>query len=216
MYSFPRLFSLDLDQDCLIANRWVDKKGSWQWRHAVLRGASCSQLFDLERLLSTVHLRNSHDYWIWNIGGDLRFSVRQVRWTIDAHILPTGLFETLWNKFVLWKVNIFFWRCRLDRLPTGSNLDSRGIDVPSTLCPICDSHVETIDHIIIACPVALDVWAFVYRWCDLTPPTIHSIPDLVHWMEHVHLTGSQRSILQVIVLTTSWSLWRAAMTKPCS
>ncbi|GJT85065.1 hypothetical protein Tco_1066782, partial [Tanacetum coccineum] len=45
MYSFPRLFSLELDQDCLIANHWVDNKGSWQWRHAVLRGASFSQLF---------------------------------------------------------------------------------------------------------------------------------------------------------------------------
>ncbi|GJT91647.1 hypothetical protein Tco_1080492 [Tanacetum coccineum] len=76
-----------LDQDCLIANRWIDNKGSWQWRHAVLRGASCSHLSDLERLLTSVNLTNSPDYWSWNIGGDLCFSVRQARWTIDAHTL---------------------------------------------------------------------------------------------------------------------------------
>ncbi|GKF05521.1 RNA-directed DNA polymerase, eukaryota [Tanacetum coccineum] len=199
MCSFPRLFSLELDRDCLIANRWIDNKGSWQWRHAVLRGASCSHLSDLEKLLTSVNLTNSPDYWSWNIEGDLCFSVHQACWTIDAHILPTGIFETFWNNFVPRKVNIFFWRCRLDRLPTLSNLDSRGIDVPIVLCPICNSHVETMDHIIVACPVALNIWDFVYRWCGLAPPTIHYIPDLVHWMEHVHLSGSQRSILQVIV-----------------
>ncbi|GKB99416.1 NBS-containing resistance-like protein, partial [Tanacetum coccineum] len=40
--------------------------------------------------------------------------------------LPSALF-----------LNILGWRLSIDKLPTRVNLDARGIDVPSVLCPIC-------------------------------------------------------------------------------
>nr|GEW36191.1 RNA-directed DNA polymerase, eukaryota, reverse transcriptase zinc-binding domain protein [Tanacetum cinerariifolium] len=148
----------------------------WKWRLCIERNALWV------KIIKSVH----RDYvgFITNRASDFkqkgvgRTIVRTINNVHDKNIIPANSI----SKRVGDRMST--------KLATRSNFDSRGIDVPSTLFPIYDSHVETIDHIIIACLVALDIYAFVYRLCDLIPPSVHYIPDLVHWMEHVHLTGS--------------------------
>nr|GEW61541.1 RNA-directed DNA polymerase, eukaryota [Tanacetum cinerariifolium] len=51
------------------------------------------------------------------------------------------------------KINVFAWKVQKDRLPCRLNLSRLGIDIPSILCPICDSGVESLAHFAICLSV---------------------------------------------------------------
>nr|GEZ67430.1 RNA-directed DNA polymerase, eukaryota, reverse transcriptase zinc-binding domain protein [Tanacetum cinerariifolium] len=70
-----------------------------------------------------------------------------IRSYLDDLFLPSLNEATRWVKYVPIKVNVFAWRARLDRLPTRDNLAKRGVNMVSTLCPVCDSFLEDVQHL---------------------------------------------------------------------
>ncbi|GJU73336.1 RNA-directed DNA polymerase, eukaryota, reverse transcriptase zinc-binding domain protein [Tanacetum coccineum] len=73
----------------------------------------------------------------------------------------TSLFPEVpyrWNNILPSKVNISSWRIFHRRLPTRLNLDKRGIDLDSVLCPICNDNPELEDHIFVECCIAKSTW----------------------------------------------------------
>ncbi|PWA68965.1 reverse transcriptase zinc-binding domain-containing protein [Artemisia annua] len=129
---------------------------------------------------------------------DLSFSVKQAHCTIDHHILPIGSTSTLWNRFVPRKVNIFFWRCRLNRLPTRVNSDHKGLDVPSILCSICASQLEDFDHIFFVCPTSHLIWKSIGKWCDLDFPTFSNVADMITWVDNAPISRTKTLLFQAI------------------
>ncbi|GKB93496.1 RNA-directed DNA polymerase, eukaryota [Tanacetum coccineum] len=57
------------------------------------------------------------------------------------------------------KINIHAWKVRLDCLPTRLNLSSRGLDIPSILCPSYGVIVETTSHVFFQCELAKDLFS---------------------------------------------------------
>ncbi|GJU64009.1 RNA-directed DNA polymerase, eukaryota, reverse transcriptase zinc-binding domain protein [Tanacetum coccineum] len=90
------------------------------------------------------------------------YFVSVMRKYIDSRSLLTEGIKTGWNKLVPIKINILAWIN--DRLPTRSNLDSRGIELHSLLCPICDDSIEYAQHLFLHCNLAYDVWSSVFKW----------------------------------------------------
>ncbi|GKD77088.1 RNA-directed DNA polymerase, eukaryota, reverse transcriptase zinc-binding domain protein [Tanacetum coccineum] len=76
------------------------------------------------------------DTWRWLLEDDGRFTVKSLSRIADSKFLHKGEAdqETLWNKRVPKKVNIFIWRALRRRLPVRCELDTRGIDLESLLC----------------------------------------------------------------------------------
>ncbi|XP_071715217.1 uncharacterized protein [Rutidosis leptorrhynchoides] len=72
--------------------------------------------------------------------------------------------ETIWNSLVPKIIELFAWRAFLKRLPMRMELDKRGIDLHSVRCPLCDDYLETVDHVLIFCNHAQEVWNRVYNW----------------------------------------------------
>ncbi|GJS09365.1 zinc knuckle CX2CX4HX4C containing protein [Tanacetum coccineum] len=65
------------------------------------------------------------------------------------------------------KVNIMAWRVLLDNLPTRFNLSSRGLEIPSLSCPLCNVSVESTSHIFFSYSLARQLWNKVFRWWDI-------------------------------------------------
>ncbi|GKC43002.1 RNA-directed DNA polymerase, eukaryota, partial [Tanacetum coccineum] len=79
--------------------------------------------------------------------GSQEFSVKSSRILIDNTILPKAEVPTRWLRVVPIKVNVHAWRVCLDKLPTRANFSLRGMDIPSIVCPLCNSAVESTSHI---------------------------------------------------------------------
>nr|GEV52302.1 RNA-directed DNA polymerase, eukaryota [Tanacetum cinerariifolium] len=91
------------------------------------------------------------------------FSVKSVQNYTDDIFLPKEPVQTRWVKVVLIKVNIMSWRVWLDNLPTRFNLSSRGLEIPSLPCPLCNVSVESTSHNLFSCPLARQLWNKVLR-----------------------------------------------------
>nr|GFA23464.1 RNA-directed DNA polymerase, eukaryota, reverse transcriptase zinc-binding domain protein [Tanacetum cinerariifolium] len=127
---FLRVYVLDIDRNCFIANQVPLKDWSYVFvtiQKEVLKPPSL--------LLCNLLLG------IWC------FRTKVTHGTVVTH----------WNMFIPIKVNVFLWRLSLNKLPLRFNLDKRGVDVDSILCPNCSSDVETIIHILFNCEMAKDL-----------------------------------------------------------
>ncbi|KAL4569199.1 hypothetical protein LXL04_024833 [Taraxacum kok-saghyz] len=122
--------------------------------------------------------------------------LKSVRRSIDSKVLPTRLIKTRWNKWLPSKVNIYIWRLRLGRIPTRRKLSERGIDVGSTLCPVCGTEQETIEHLFFQCNVADEVWRLVYNWLQVQRGVVHDISTLFDWVDGL---ARKKKLVDVVV-----------------
>nr|GEZ15049.1 RNA-directed DNA polymerase, eukaryota [Tanacetum cinerariifolium] len=164
---FPRLYALEVSKQVFVVEKFtVSVTGSFR---RVVRGgrAESHQLSLLTNLLDTVILSNMEDRWFFDLNGDGRFCVKDVRCLLDDVFLPKAEVPTRWIKSIPIEINIFAWKLCLDRLPTRVNLAKRNVAVASLLCPLCDSGMEDAAHLFFRCDMAKDVMFLVSRWWDL-------------------------------------------------
>ena len=111
------------------------------------------------------------DCWKWRLDPNVVFSVRSLSHWIEERRVSSmmGVNKTGWINVVPRKVNVFAWRAVLGRLPVRVELDKRGIDLDSILCPCCENVVESIDHSLVLCENALKVWDRIFAWWRIGP-----------------------------------------------
>nr|GFC53962.1 RNA-directed DNA polymerase, eukaryota [Tanacetum cinerariifolium] len=133
------LYALEVSKQVSVAEKFtVSVTGSF--RHVVRGGAESHQLS-----------------LFFDLNGDGRFCVKDVRCLLDDVFLPKAEVPTRWIKSIPIKINIFAWKLCLDRLPTRVNLAKRNVVVASLLCLLCDSGMEDAAHLFFRCDMAKDV-----------------------------------------------------------
>ncbi|XP_071694845.1 uncharacterized protein [Rutidosis leptorrhynchoides] len=119
-------------------------------------------------------LSSGPEDWMWLLSGNGKFSVFQLTKLIERvkyrNAPNTNTTPSIRNNLVPLKVEIFIWRTRLNRLPTRVELNKRGLDLGSVRCPVCDDDLKTVEHSIISCKVASEIWSRVLSWWKLSPP----------------------------------------------
>ena len=118
----------------------------------------------------------------------------------------TNLFR--WNKVLPLKVNINTWRIVHKRVLTRSNLDTRGVDLDSIRCPICDNGIESEEHIFVMCNVAREAWKNILLWWKIDNTSINNLYDAINLADRVSLPTKLLKAFDVVVQTTLWFLWK--------
>ncbi|GKD95506.1 RNA-directed DNA polymerase, eukaryota, reverse transcriptase zinc-binding domain protein, partial [Tanacetum coccineum] len=107
---------------------WVNTGWRWEWDWVRnIRGRACSEFEELLGVLQNIVISiNCKDKWRWTLNGDGNFSVKDLSRLVEEKILDVeiGGQETIWNKLVPKKVNIFVWRVLKGRIPVRKELDS--------------------------------------------------------------------------------------------
>ncbi|GJS78792.1 RNA-directed DNA polymerase, eukaryota [Tanacetum coccineum] len=124
--------------DCTVADKLQFSVTS-SLRRSVRGGVESSQLALLQTYIEGTLLSNMEDRWVWDLNGEGVFRDKDVRILLDECFLPKAPTATRWVKYVPIKINVFAWNVFLDRLPTRSNLQHRGVLVSDSLCPLCSS-----------------------------------------------------------------------------
>ncbi|GJR00609.1 7-deoxyloganetic acid glucosyltransferase-like protein [Tanacetum coccineum] len=196
-----RISMLDNDKSCCIAN----------WSNVLRRqpsgGIESYQFSELQHLIGTVELSEHNDSWQWSLDVSRGFSVASVRSLIDSCTLDDGSSATRWNNMIPIKVNIFLWRLSLNELPSRMNLDRKGIEVDSLLCPICHEDVEMANHTFFNCDMAKDLRALLARWWELNIPFCENISEWFTWLDSSSLSTKARLILDGVGGTLLWPIW---------
>lgn len=159
--TFPTLFALESSPDCLLFQQLPGaSEGSlvWNWRRSPRLVREFQDIINIESELLGCRVSSRRDRWSWNLKGSGCFSVKSLRRLLDSNLLCQQGRSTPWNKYVPSKVNILRWKAVKGRLPTSENLNKRGVDLHSLLCPVCDNIVETEDHMLVDCWLAKETW----------------------------------------------------------
>ncbi|GJY92130.1 glutathione S-transferase T3-like protein [Tanacetum coccineum] len=142
-----------------------------------------------------------YDSWRWNLIEDGNFKIKDLAFMVDDICLHVGntTQETLWNKLAPKKVNVFIWRVLHGRIPVRVELDKRGIELDSILCPCCDDSVESCDHSLVTCNVAKGVWDKIFEWWKIGPINVFSANDLFRFSGNVDVESCLRALWQLVI-----------------
>nr|GEW94819.1 RNA-directed DNA polymerase, eukaryota, reverse transcriptase zinc-binding domain protein [Tanacetum cinerariifolium] len=180
---------------CNVANRLSLPDWGSVLRRNSRGGIEAYQFKDLRLLIELVVLNSHQDTWTWSLGVLKGYTVASVRSLIDLHFLGANLNITRWNRSIPIKVNVFMWRAMLNKLPTSANLDRKGIEVDSLLCPICHEDVETVNHIFFTCDLAKVIWDLLAKWWELDVSFCASISDWLSWLDSSSISSKARVFL---------------------
>ncbi|XP_060972665.1 uncharacterized protein LOC133038512 [Cannabis sativa] len=72
-------------------------------------------------------------------------------------VMPIIIFESVWSLQIPAKISNFLWRAASGVLPTCFQLQKRHVPVNAD-CPLCNAHVETVQHALVECEFAKATW----------------------------------------------------------
>nr|GEU46150.1 RNA-directed DNA polymerase, eukaryota [Tanacetum cinerariifolium] len=203
---FPRVYTLEINKDCTVADK-LQYSVTSSLRRTVRGGVEAFQLDLLQKTIETTMLSNMEDRWVWDLNEEGVFWVKDVCTLLDECFLPKDPTATRWVKYVSIKINVFAWKVFLDRLPTRSNLQHRGVQVSDLLCPICSSAQEDSSHLFFSCSLVTDVVKLVCRWWNLSWSPLGLYSDWLNWFNSTRLSSKVKGLLEGVFYVTWWSVW---------
>ncbi|GKD59320.1 RNA-directed DNA polymerase, eukaryota, reverse transcriptase zinc-binding domain protein, partial [Tanacetum coccineum] len=205
---YNRLFRLARNKNCLISDRIVNGSWSWDLSRPMFSGRTQTDSNNLMIDISSLNINVERDSPIFTLSTDNTFFVNVARNFLDDCLLPSSLPCTRWYKVLPRKVNIFIGLLFLDRLPHRLNLSSRGLDIESIMCPVCNGSVESNSHIFFSCTSASSIWRLVRGWCDLKFLLLSSCNDWDSWLLACQVTNDEKDQAYIIFASTCWTVWR--------
>ncbi|GJU22384.1 RNA-directed DNA polymerase, eukaryota [Tanacetum coccineum] len=172
----------------------------------VNRGRSQADFDNLLVDINYINVVDGSDSVTFSLSSNGLYSVKAIRSIIDEDIAPSSIPCTRWSKALPRKVNIFMWRLFLDKLPNRFNLSTRGLDIASIMCPICNLHAESISHILFSCNAAANIWKLIRGWCDLKIPVLNSCGDWDIGFPSWSASKNMRRINQLLFFSLPFSL----------
>ncbi|XP_071727164.1 uncharacterized protein [Rutidosis leptorrhynchoides] len=191
--------------------QWIESEEriqfSWKWP-TLPRWRTLSELQQLENRLSLAKCTGKNvDEWVWKPCGSGNYTTKSLiellNSSVESHAEPT-----IRNNLISQKVCIILWRASQNKLPVRSELDSRGMDLDSVRCPVCNDDIESINHSFILCKTASDIWDKIFKWWNLNSTVFADIYELTKGSNSQINTATGASIWQAIVWVTSYYIWK--------
>ncbi|CAH1426155.1 unnamed protein product [Lactuca virosa] len=117
---FPRLYSLSLMKDGLVAYFWTSSGWNFFWRRHIRGGIEAEQFQSLMQILTPIQLSSTPDRWSWSLDPSGVFSVNSMRRHIDSLSLPIfrislALFLQRIHLILLLRIHIDHKKERMDK-----------------------------------------------------------------------------------------------------
>ncbi|KAL9681972.1 hypothetical protein QQ045_013765 [Rhodiola kirilowii] len=214
---YPKLYLLAVDNQAVVREMgsWIGRV--WQWQLKFRRGLyQWEEVYktELEEGLRHVQLKDSEDdRVVWSFSSDGRFSTNSLmKAAMDVKIKKKGWEEVpfkLWSGLAPPKVEMLIWRIYSDSLPSKVNLLKRRVlkEGQDLSCVLCETELETSDHLLIHCSWSRKLWAISLSWWGsywVFPQTAKSL------LESWALEGKSKShkrFWKILGYATLWSIW---------
>ncbi|KQJ83471.2 hypothetical protein BRADI_5g15081v3 [Brachypodium distachyon] len=181
------------------------------WLRAIHSELSFQALVDLlvvHDRVAEVILSDYDDRFRWKWSGNGIYTASSAYAAFfRGRVLAAGATE-VWSSKAQTKCKTFMWLALKNRFWTADRLSKRGLPHPAR-CPLCDQSDETIDHLLLGCVVAREVWSTLLRgWNRLCwLPTLQA--SLAEgWTSLVVQGKKERRNLNTSITLICWCLWK--------
>ncbi|VFQ84782.1 unnamed protein product [Cuscuta campestris] len=149
------------------------------WNLEVVQSLFCPR--DMDQISRVPLQLDSEDKWYWAGETHVEYSVKEAYRRLVGETTSTLGFSQwgqIWKIPIAPKIRICLWRTIRNILPVKVALITKGMEIEIE-CPVCGGAAETIDHIFLQCPLAIEVWNLLGWSCHLV-----QTESLVEWMEY--------------------------------
>ena len=116
----------------------------------------------------------------------------------------------LWKSWAPNKCKVFLWLAIRNRCWTADRLEKRGLPHPEQ-CPLCDKADETVQHLLVSCVVARQVWFKLFAPLNLGD----SIPrqrerSFAEWWRKVlkKVKKECKKGVNSLIILGAWTIWK--------
>jgi len=210
---FPALYEVSSQKFHTISNMGWFEGAIWKWTLTWQRELTQMELPLLDAL-SAVLLQNypkqdEDDNILWQ--GNNTFSVKELQRSVGQGIEVDNIVCTVWKKIAPPKVEFFMWLALLGKLNTRQRLCEKGILKEDQIeCQLCAKHPESLDHILLLCPVSQQIWSSMSA--EFGQPFTAATTFKEHyknWMASSRRKGFNKKIWILSFFATAWNLWQA-------
>lgn len=165
------------------------------------------RVWELLRGVSLDPLLSDRFVWKWSPDGKYSVSSAYRAFFFGATELRGA--KELWRSKALPRVKFFFWLAIHRRLWTAERRWRHGLQDDSA-CVLCAQEPETIDHLLIGCMVARQLWFALLTALGLQSLAPADSMDVVDWWltSRAEVTADSRPVLDSVVLLISWCIWK--------
>ncbi|XP_010549577.1 PREDICTED: uncharacterized protein LOC104820715 [Tarenaya hassleriana] len=110
---------------------------------------------------------------------------------------PVTWHKSVWFPRSIPKHSFIVWLAAKNRLPTKDRLLSWGLDVADT-CVLCDSSVESVDHLFFCCQYTHVVWSAILAPAVIQPPSLMTFEDQLQWLSSWPGTGLLKLMVSLL------------------
>ncbi|XP_033134016.1 uncharacterized protein LOC117127540 [Brassica rapa] len=181
-----------------------DENG-WRLRGARSLAAESLQIYLTGIILPS--LSQDDDVFHWVIDGDAmpRYSASRT-WEELRNRAPLVSWSTsVWFKMATPRHAFLMWIAHNDRMPTRVRLSSWGLGT-STSCCLCDSALETRDHLLLGCEISEQIWKLVLQRLGCTHSAFMTWTSFVEW---ISLKDSTTPLIlkKLVAHATIYNIW---------
>ena len=83
-----------------------------------------------------------------------------------------------------------------------------GIDVPNTLCPLCEQKEEDAKRLFLGCHISAQFWSKLGTWWQTSIPCFSRSEDPILWSKFAIKIRLESSWFQVVVIAVLVSIWK--------
>jgi len=158
--------------------------------------------------IEDIVLTDAPDRLVWRWESDGSFSVRSAYQALHLGSHPIPGCVRIWEVWAPLKVKLFLWLAVRRRQWTADRRRKHGLDAHDT-CFLCDQEPKTIDHIIVECSFARQLWfeAATMLGATLTEQPADAIVDWWETWRALWLASFARGADSMFVLI-AWEIWK--------
>ena len=112
----------------------------------------------------------------------------------------------LWKPFISPRISTLYWKIMHNKLPTQENLQKRGmIFVPR--CEICKKNTDSIHHVFIECPLATQLWRWIWFVFKISSPHPNYVSSLWECIGNQNLSKQVFNLWVGACQVALYSIW---------
>ena len=154
----------------------------------------------------TFHLVGADDGLRWNLKQNGIFDVRSfytALWVLPNVDFP---WKSIWHNKAPRRACSFVWTVAWNKILTCDNLHKRGYHLPNWCC-MCCSNGETVDHLLLHCPVLNVLWSWSFKAFGIQWVLSGTIVDLLSsWWNGLGHHSSD--IWNMVPICLIWTIWK--------
>ena len=199
---YPQLFSVATDIGISVALVLDSRNINLVFRRQ-LTGGLRDEWYSLVSQMRVVHLDIDETdtlSWRWNTNG--RFTVNSFYSWLEYGGIQNVTFNTIWKAKIPFKIKIFLWLVKQDKILTRVNLSKRGW-LGDVSCQFCGAP-ETIDHLFVQCPFFRTIWNWIADYNNFAFD-ITTMEEL--WFIDALIPFKDRYLIELVRGAVLWVMW---------